>query len=138
MTTADGAADDPTIGDDVSLWRRVPPQFTVFDHNLGCRRPSSQAFQNYRDPRLGVRNAFSVCISCDAEALGAGPRDFVAAHPGYGVASFSAGLARQLDQGVVRVPQEGELAHGHVVGDKPKRVIKAFALHATFLIEPAP
>lgn len=136
MTTASATPDDPTIGDEVSLWRRVPPEFTVYDQNLGRRRPSSQAFQNYRDSRTRVHNAFSVCISCDAEELGAGPRDLIALHPGYGVASFSAELARRLEQGVIRVPQEGEIAHGHVVGDKPKRTMKAFAAGSVFLVEP--
>ena len=124
--------DDPSIADDVALWRRVHPAWVILDQNRGGRRLTSQAFQNYPD-----NDAFSVCISCDAEEIGAAPRDLLAGHDGYGVASFSVGVARELNQGVVRVPDDRELAHGHVIGKKPKSVMRAFAARSALLIQPA-
>ena len=123
--------DDSTIGDDVALWRRVNPDWWILDENEGRYRLSSQAFQNY--PK---HEAFSVSVSCDAEEEGAAPRDIVANHRGFGVAAFSAGFAREKGQGVIRVPKEGEIAHGHVVGRKSKSVKKSFAKSAVVLIEP--
>jgi len=127
--------DDRSIGDEVLLWRRIPPLWYVSD-GQGGRRLSSAAFQNYRDSDGRVHSAFSVCISCDAEEEGADPHGYIASHPGHGVAAFSAGLARSLEQRVARVPLEGELAHGHVIGNKPKSVQKALRRGATLLIEP--
>lgn len=132
MTPENGPPDDQSIADNVPLWRRVVPKFRIYDENRGCFRLSSQAFQNYPGT-----NAFSVWISSDAEELGEGPEDLVADHPGYGVASFNAGLARELNQGVVRDPQEEEPAHGHVVGHKTRGMRKRFAKGSDFLIEPS-
>lgn len=131
MSPGDAPPDDPSIADEVALWRRVHPDWMIVDYNQGSRRLSSQAFQNQRG-----HDAFSVCISCDAAELGAGPTDLLVGHSGYGVASFPAGLARELEQGVVRVPEEGELAHGHVIGRKTKRHMRGFADRSILLVEP--
>lgn len=131
MTRGAFLPDDASIADHVALWRRINPIWVIVDHNRGGRRLSSQAFQNYPN-----RDAFSVCISCDAEALGASPEDLIIGHSGYGVASFPTGLARQLEQAVVRAPLDSEIAHGHVVGKKPKSVMRAFAAQSFVLIDP--
>ena len=123
--------DDPTIADAVALWRRLHPDWVVTDRQTGRPRISSAAFQNYRG-----RNALSICITCDAPD-GYSAENYVAAHEGYGVAELTAGLARSAGQGVVRVPEEGEIGHGHLVGEKPGSVKKRLATDAAILIAPA-
>jgi hypothetical protein len=39
---------DPSILDEDDLWRRIRPDWVVFDENLGRARPTSQAFNNDR------------------------------------------------------------------------------------------
>jgi hypothetical protein len=130
---SDPSQDDPTIGDGVALWRRIGPSWVIKDSNLGRLRPTSQAFQNQRGGE-----AFSIHISTDAAAIGLGPQDLVAGLTGFGMAEFGAGLARELRQGVVRVPEEGEIGHGHVVGKKSKSVREQFAKQSVLIIPPEP
>lgn len=127
--------DDPSIGDEELLWRRIMPRWVVSD-GRGGMRPSSAAFQNYRDSEGHRHNAFSVSISSEAQESGVGPEEYVEGFPGYGVAAFPARLARSLDQRVARVPRADEPAHGHVIGAKPKSVQKAFSRGATIIIDP--
>src|SRR5688500_17398002 len=107
------ASDDPSISSTVDLWRRLTPgkHWIVWDERERRSRASSAAVQNLEARQL------SVCITCDA------PADFSAEmfkkHPGYGVAAITAGQCRVLNQGVVRAPAPDEIAHGHMVGDKP-------------------
>lgn len=122
--------DDPTIGDDVALWRRLHPAWIVTDRVTGAPRISSAAFQNYPD-----RRAFSVCITCDAPE-GYSPTAYLGSHRGYGVAELTVGLVRQVGRGVVRVPEQGEVAHGHVVGDETKSIKRRLARGARILIAP--
>lgn len=134
--TGKDAVDDSTIADSVPLWRKISPMFLVPDSSGEHLRVSSGAFQNYRDSSGLRHNAFSVCISSDAENEGVGPSDIVEGMHGYAVAAFSAGLARELEQAVSRVPQEGEVAHGHVTGRKSCSVRKKLAKNATLVFRP--
>lgn len=124
------AADDPTIADEAHLWRRVTPDWLVFDANLGCRRLSSQAFQNLEADRL------SVLLAQMVEESGRTPADVLSGYPGYSLASVLAGFARQHQQMIVRAPEAGEPAHCHMVGKKPKAVQKALAKHAVWVLPP--
>ena len=65
----------------------------------------------------------------DAQSVIQGLEDFY-------LASVTAGLARFLNQGIVRKPLETEPAHAEVFGNKTKRVRRTFAREATWVIGP--
>jgi hypothetical protein len=117
--------DDESIGDDSALWRRIRPDWAIYDENLGRRRPTSQAFQNRGD-------GMSVLLGAEVES----PEVAVESVPGYGLVSFTAGLVRQLDQLVARDPTPEEAAHALVVGNKTGPVKRTLAESALWLIEP--
>jgi len=122
--------DDPTIEDHAELWRRIPSQFFVEDQNQGGWRPSSQAFQNLN------KIAMSVTLADLVRESGQDAASILAGFDGYGLALVTAGLARSLDQGVRRDPTADEPAHAEVFGEKTKKVRKAFAKAATWVINP--
>ncbi len=55
------------------------------------------------------------------------PRETASNDPNFGVASFFAGSARELDQRVFHDPVENNLAHSTIKGKKPPRIRKKFA-----------
>jgi hypothetical protein len=123
--------DDPTIANDANLWRRVPPAWIVRDENRGGYRPSSQAFHDSQDG-----SPMSVLISETMAADGRGPQDAIADHPGFFLASFTAGEARSLAQGVSRTPTATEPAHGSVFGEKTRKICRALSRLARWVIAP--
>jgi len=124
--------DDPTIANHAELWRRVPPSWVVPDENRGGYRPSSQAFHDSAD-----RSPMSVLIAETMLADGRGPQDAVADDPTFLLASFTAGEARSLEQGVARTPTDAEPAHGSVFGRKTKQVYRALSRLARWVIAPS-
>lgn len=122
--------DDPSIRDEAQLWRRINPNWMVFDENQGRSRVSSQAFQNLEGDKL------SVLLEELVRETGRRPEDLIASFPGFGLATISAGFARELQQGVIRAPEPDEPAHSHLVGKKSKSVQKALARHAEWVVVP--
>lgn len=106
------------------LWRRVHQSQFVPDGEGGMK-VSSAAFT---DPNLSVDRAWIV--------IAAGGDVSTTRQDGVGVAQFSAGFARSLDQEVDPDPVEGNDAHALVKGDKRRgnrRVAKRLAEVADFL-----
>jgi hypothetical protein len=114
--------DDRTIDDPSILWRRIHPDYVIYDENLGRHRPTSQAFQNQRGT-----NTISVVLAEVVCRDNRGPESVLANHDGYSLAQLTAGLARSLAQGVARDPVPQEPAHAVVFGEKPKSVTSALA-----------
>ena len=125
--------DDPTIADTSALWRRIPPWHFVFDENLGCVRPSSAAFEDHPDG-----TPMSVVLGDEVLQTGRPAETVLMGHADFALASFSAGLARQLEQGIARKPLPEEPAHAEVFGKKTKRVRRSFAKHCEWVIPPPP
>jgi len=121
--------DDPTIGNDEPLWRRIPPNLIIFDENLGRHRPTSAAFSNHPDGSF-----MSVVLGNQVMDSGRCAEDIIAGHRGFSLGQIMAKLARDYDQGVVRKPTSQEPAHAEVVGKKTKRVRKAFAKYCEWVI----
>ena len=113
--------DDPTINNDAILWRRIHKTQLVPDTRGGVR-PSSAAFDNHRDG-----SPMSVALAEIFLKIKNDPADYLKGHTCVGSVSFSAGLARKLDQGIVRSPIDDEPAHAVVIGDKPKSIQRKFA-----------
>ena len=115
--------DDPTIGHDVSLWRRVNPIHFVKENN-GTVRPSSAAFQDHPN---GTPMSVVIAAECTIERALAG-------YTGFGIVAITAGLARQYGQGIMRTPQPNEPAHADVFGPKPKNVTRSLAKGSVWVV----
>lgn len=118
-------ADDASVPDDSRLFRRISADANhiVWDSNLACWRISSQAFRNLsRDPP-----AFSVNLECVLAEIGEEIDTVFPDIDRYGIVALSARLVRQHNQAIEKKPEPGDPSHGHVVGEKRKPVMKAFA-----------
>lgn len=122
--------DDPTIGDGEDLLRRIHPTWVIEDQNIGGLRLSSAAFSDSPDG-----SPMSIVLAMLLAEQGRAHRDALRGHPGYSLAAITAGLARELQQGVVRDPIEVEPAHGLVVGKKTGAVKRRFAAEARWIVE---
>jgi hypothetical protein len=118
---------DPTIPDDAILWRRIPPWHFFYDTNLGRMRPSSAAFEDDADG-----SPMSVVLAAETS----GPENALAGHPGYALASFTAGMARECSQGVARDPLPHEPAHALVSGRRTGSVRNRLAKGSTWVVPP--
>jgi hypothetical protein len=65
-----------------------------------------------------------------------GPASVLADHAGFALASFTAGLARECQQGIARDPLPEEPAHALVFGHKTKSVRKRLAREAIWVVPP--
>lgn len=124
-------ADDPTISDAAALWRRIPPWHFVRDDNTGLIRPSSAAFENHPNG-----SPMSIVLGDEVAASGRSADDVLAEYAGFALAAFTAGLARECEQGVMREPLADEPAHAVVFGEKPKRVGRRLAKSAVWVVPP--
>jgi len=122
--------DDQTIGDDTELLRRIPPRH-FYTENNGSVRPSSAAFEN--DPNGGP---MSIAIMDELDRLNLQPECMLIGHDSYGLVAFTAGLARELGQKIIRDPIDGEPAHGLVVGAKTGSVKKKLYKGCRWIIPP--
>ena len=122
---------DPSITDDVVLWRRIIPDWLVDDGN-GGRRLSSGAFQNasakYHEEQMvphGYTHSPAMSTNFAAKTT---IQNFLSDSPDNFIVSFTVGLARELNQGVLSTPLPQDLAHASVTGNKKtKRIKRGFA-----------
>jgi len=127
--------DDHSIENDAELLRRIPPHHFFRDGNSGLIRPSSAAFEDDDD-----NDPMSVYL---ATVLAVEHRDVtcvLAGHAGYGLASITAGIAREKKQTVHPDPLPDESAHAVVCGDKrsgnKNSAKKTFAMTAKWVVAP--
>ena len=123
--------DDAAIPNEADLWRRIPPWHFVSDETTGGRRVSSAAFDNDPDGQ-----PMSVFLASVMEETCRGPADTVLGHVGFGLASFTAGLARSCGQGVASDPEPDEPAHAVVFGRKTDSVRNKLRRGSRLLIVP--
>ncbi len=124
-------ANDPSIADSEGLWRRIRPDWVVFDKNTQPPRlrPKSMAFQNYKGT-----DAMSVIL---ASARGNDASTAISGnHSAYFVVEFTAGFVRGLEQGVVAFDDPDEQGHHHVTGKKTGPVQRRFAADSAWRIAP--
>ncbi len=121
------AVDDATIAEDATLWRRVPPDWVIFDPNLGRKRPTSQAFE---DSRGSPMSAFLAQECAETSNLLAG-------HPGFLVVSLTARMAREVGLKIVRDPlAAGPRGHVLVVGKKTGKIRDTLAKSCNWVTSP--
>jgi len=123
--------DDPSILNDDELWRRIPPWHVVEDGNRGGKRISKAAFEDHPDG-----SPMSVVLADEVKATGRDAHSIVEGYEEFCLASVTAGLARDLNQGVMRKPLDDEPAHAEVFGKKTDGVRKGFAREAVWVIGP--
>jgi hypothetical protein len=128
--------DDPSIGNEAELLRRIPPTHFIRDDNLGRLRPTSAAFEDDDDG-----DPMSVYLTTVLAAEHREASSVLVGHAGYALASITAGLAREKNQTVHPDPVPEETSHAVVCGDKrsggKKSAKKTFAQSARWVIEPA-
>jgi hypothetical protein len=110
------------IFDTDDLYRRFPDDHIRPDGSL-----SSAAFQNTSNTDdMSVNLAKLTTLE-----------ETISGFPDFGVASFLAGLARELDQQVLHDPIPDNGAHSIVRGKKSKRIKKRLALGSTIILLPS-
>ncbi|MDA0659968.1 MAG: hypothetical protein O2931_03035 [Planctomycetota bacterium] len=123
--------DDATIGDDAQLWRNIPPWHIVEDSNRGGKRISKAAFEDHPDG-----SPMSVVLGDEVLASGRKASSLIAQRDGFRLASITAKLAREQNQGIARKPLDTEPSHAEVFGRKTESVRKSFARGAVWVIGP--
>ena len=123
--------DDLTVTNEAPLWRRVPPRHFVFDKNRGRWRPSSAAFDDHPSG-----TPMSVVLGQELLNAGRAAESALGNHEGFGLVSFTAGLARTNRQGIMRKPLPDEPAHAEVFGKKTTGVKRAFAKNCDWIFPP--
>lgn len=124
-------SDDPSIDDAAVLWRRIPPWHFVFDGNQQRWRSSSAAFVDDADG-----HPMSVLIADQVLGSERSAVSVLAGHPGFALASITAGEARSCGQGVVRDPLPHEPAHALIFGPKPKSTQRRLAKGSAWIVPP--
>jgi len=122
-------ADDPAIGDDERLFRRIHPTQVVPDEDSGLMRLSSAAF---KDPEM------SVDLETVLAAHGLPVEACLKGHEGHLLAALPAGGCRRLEQAVCPDPLPDNPAHGIVYGRKKGRIPDRLREIATWVIPPTP
>ena len=99
--------DDPSIGDEERLWRRVHPKQIDLSSETGEPEVSSGAFS--------TREELSIAISSQTTL-----ETFVFNYPEHSVVEFTAGAARVLGCSVVRDPLPNDPAHALLCGPRSR------------------
>jgi len=121
-------ADDPTIGDNEIIWRRIHQSQVVEDNNLKRKRPSTGGFDNGRDIPLSVYIA-SQAQSPQVVMQGAKEKYLVA---------LTVGFIRQLPLGIMCDSSSGGPGHVLLIGKKTKTMLNSMAKTATWVVPYAP
>ena len=102
---------DPTIGDDEKVIRRVARGQHKFDALLGRIRPSTQAFmQNGRD---GLASVYLLSETTPEAVAQEGNQPYQC--------TVTVGVLRQNGLGIIRTPDDGGPGHCDITGRKTKR-----------------
>lgn len=117
-------ADDPRIANDEVLLRRLPPDWIVPGDD-GRMRIASAAFKH---------EELSILFLSLMEQQGRPKEDALKGYPDNSLCSVTAGLARELEQGVIYATEPpNDPAHGLVIGKK-RKIANRFARRAKWEI----
>ena len=123
------STNEPSIAEDEVLLRRLQPDWIV-PGNHGRMRIASAAFKH---------EEMSIVFRTLLQSQGRFVQDALSGHADNSLCSITAGLARDLAQGVIYdVNPPNDPAHGLVVGKKTKAVANRFAREAVWVIPSAP
>ena len=120
---------DPAIADSEVLLRRLLAEWVV-PGDRGRMRIASAAFKSFE---------LSILFLALMERQGRPKEDALKEHPDDSLCSVTAGLARQLEQGVIYDTEPPhDPAHGLVIGKKRQSIANGFARHAKWEIPSEP
>ena len=120
--------DDPGIGNDEVVVRRVARREQIFDPETGRRRPASQAFlQNGRD---GLTSVYLMSETTPAEVAADGAEEYLVA--------VRVGALRENGLGVIRTPESGGPGHCDITGRKTRGRLVRIAMQAEWVPGYAP
>ena len=122
------STDDPTVGNEEKLLRRVRPDQIVWDDNEKRFRPSSGAFYDSSDG-----SGMSISLDSVLQEYGHDASYALRGYGDQGLVVLTAAFVRSLKQGVIREPLPEDPAHGEVVGKKTQGIRRQFANNATWL-----
>lgn len=127
-------SDDQGIPDEETLYRRIHPLQVKRRPDGTIERIGSNAFRDSSDG-----SPCSIALASKLVEHGLEPGDLLRGYEHMGLASFTAGQARECGFGLLHTPKDGEPAHGDLTGDKraqkPRRRLAALA---RLLQEPQP
>lgn len=115
--------DDPTIGDDEDLLRRIPAAFVVPD-DLKGKRLSSQGFL-----QDGADGLVSVYIASEVES----PKAVMAGCSEPFLVSLKVRVLRELRLGIARDKSSGGPGHAVIIGHKTKSMLNRMAREAVWV-----
>jgi hypothetical protein len=78
----------------------------------------------------------SVALEDTLEAEGRSAESVVSSFPDFGLVSLTVEFCTSEEQVVERVPEEGEAAHGEVIGEKSPGRRKRFVKAAAWVVRP--
>jgi hypothetical protein len=130
-------SDDILVDYDGLLLRRVPdfPNMTIFDPELGRRRPTSVCFS---DPES---KDVSMSFSLERPLLESGGchQDILQSYIGFGLASLNSNVVYQklsVVQKIVKDPTGDDPYHCLVIGNKNKKDKRKMAKNSEMVINP--
>ena len=109
--------DDSVISDDELVYRRIPEQWWVPDHNIGRERPSSQAF--IQDGPDGPVSVYVASRTIPSAVVSEGPEPYLV--------SVLVSVIREMGLDVVYDPMSGGPGHATIVGRKTHSCAKKLA-----------
>jgi len=121
-------ANDPTIGDNEIIWRRIHENQVVDDNNLKRKRPSTACFQDGSD---GYMSVYIASEALSSQAIMQGVKEHF-------LASLSVGFIRQFGLGITRDPSSGGPGHAILLGKKTGSIQNQMAKTATWVEPYAP
>ena len=120
--------DDPSIGDDEIVLRRVAQNEQFFDHRVGRVRPATSAFlQGGPD---GLVSVYLMSETTIAVAAGGGSQEYLVA--------VSVGALRANGLGIIRTPESGGPGHCDITGRKTRGRLTRIVRQAQWLPGYAP
>lgn len=123
-----GEFDDPTIGNDSVVVRRVALSEHIFDETIGRRRPSSQAFmQSGRDGLVSVYLLSETTYETVAQA---GSQRYLV--------TVTVGVLRENGLGIIRSSEAGITGHCDITGRKTRSRLNKIARSAEWVPGYAP
>lgn len=121
--------DDLAMPREGQLWRRIPCTQTIYDSELQRKRPSTAAFDDWKD-ELGATDPISAFIAVKCQT----PTVALAGHEGFGLVMLTEAIVKECRLEIVERDHPGPPGHVLLVGNKPKSVRNRLAREAQWVI----
>ena len=119
---------DPTVGNDATVIRRVAHNQHLYDENLGYRRPSTEAF--LQDGRNGLTSVYLLSETTPEDVAQGGSQPYQC--------TVSVSVLRENGFGIIRTPESGGPGHCDITGRKTKGRLNRITSHAQWVPGYAP